>query len=292
MSARRTSLLTTTALATALVTAALVPGWAAAGPAVPSPAAALAAVDALPPTPNTAWGIDPSTGRLTVTVGRGAPAAGVARLTALADRFGDAMWIEHTGGPLVRQDVLGPADPNGMLLGGDGMSDGKIVCSAGFDVLRDGRPYVLTAGHCTAGLPAWQGVGRSVVSEFPDSDFGLVAADEAQTRGAVDLYDGTTQPIVEVGTARVGEHVCASGEATELTCGQVLAVDQTVDYGDGHVVHGLIRTDVHTDHGDSGGPLFDGSTGLGTVSGGDGDIDYFQPLAPAMRAYDLELALP
>lgn len=292
VSARRTSLLTITALATALVTAALVPGWAAAGPAAPNAVAALAAMNALPPTPNTAWGIDPSTGRLTVTVAKGAPAAGVARLMALAGRFGDVVRIERTGKALVEQDLLGPAAPDGELLGGDGISDGKIVCSVGFDVERDGRPYVLTAGHCTAGLPTWQGVGRSVVSEFPGSDYGLVAADEALTRGAVDLYDGTTQPVDAVGTATVGEQVCASGQATELTCGKVLAVDQTVDYGDGDVVHGLIRTDVHTDHGDSGGPLFDGSTGLGTVSGGDGDIDYFQPLAPAMRAYDLELTEP
>jgi hypothetical protein len=28
------------------------------------------------------------------------------------------------------------------------------------------------------------------------------------------------------------------------------------------------------------------------VSGGDGDIDYFQPLAPALAKYDLELAIP
>jgi hypothetical protein len=72
----------------------------------------------------------------------------------------------------------------------------------------------------------------------------------------------------------------------------VLAVDVTVDYGDGDVVRGLIKTSVHTDHGDSGGPLFHGATGLGTVSGGDGTTDYFQPLAPALAAYGLELAAP
>jgi streptogrisin D len=47
---------------------------------------------------------------------------------------------------------------------------------------------------------------------------------------------------------------------------------------------------VHTDHGDSGGPLFDGETGLGTVSGGDGTTDYFQPLPPILTGYGLDLA--
>jgi hypothetical protein len=72
----------------------------------------------------------------------------------------------------------------------------------------------------------------------------------------------------------------------------VLAVGVTVDYGNGDVVHGLIKTSVHTDHGDSGGSLFHGSTGLGMVSGGDGTTDYFQPLAPVLAAEDLELAVP
>jgi hypothetical protein len=273
----------------------LLPGWAAAGPAAPTAAAALAAINALPPTPNTAWGIDPGTGQLMVTVSRAAPALGVARLLVVAGGFGDAVRVDRSTLPLTEQDLPGPFSPNdtdGVLLGGDAISDGKIICSAGFNVLRHGRPYVLTAGHCTAGLPDWQDVGPSSVSAFPGSDYGLIENEDAYARGDVDLYDGTAQPITSVGTPAVGEKVCVSGQTTQVTCGQVLAVDQTVDYGDGDVVHGLVKTNVHTDHGDSGGPLFDGSTGLGVVSGGDGSIDYFQPIAPAIDAYDLRLALP
>jgi S1-C subfamily serine protease len=127
---------------------------------------------------------------------------------------------------------------------------------------------------------------------FPGGDYGVIRNDSAFGLGDVDRYDGTEQPITSAGTAFVGERVCASGEATGLTCGRVTAVDQTVDYGDGNVVHGLIETTVRTDHGDSGGPLFDGSTGLGTVSGGDGTTDYFQPLPPVLAAYGLALAPP
>ncbi|HEX5115884.1 MAG TPA: S1 family peptidase [Pseudonocardiaceae bacterium] len=276
------------AAAAALVAAVWVPGTAAADPLWPA-AAALAAVQKLPPTPNTAWGIDPATGRLTVTVSDAAPAVGVARLTAVARRFGDAVHVVRAAGPMDEQGLLSSDDGDGVLLGGDAMSDGKIICSVGFVVAKEGQQYVLTAGHCTAGLPAWQSIGPSVASEFPGTDYGLVRDDEANAAGDVDLYDGTAQPITTVGEATVGQRVCASGQTTQVTCGQVTAVDETVDYGDGDVVRGLIATNIHTDHGDSGGPLFAGSTGLGVVSGGDGDVDYFQPIAPAMEKYDLEL---
>jgi S1-C subfamily serine protease len=130
------------------------------------------------------------------------------------------------------------------------------------------------------------------VSRFPRTDYGLIRNERAASAGDIDLYDGTVQPITSIGAAKAGQRVCASGQTTRVTCGRVLAVDQTVDYGNGAVVHDLISTNVHTEHGDSGGPLFAGSTGLGVVSGGDGTTDYFQPLAPAFRAYGLGLAAP
>jgi streptogrisin D len=266
---------------------------AAATPAGPAGQLALAAVNALPPTPNTAWGVDPVTGQLLLTVSDAAPAAGVARLLAVADRFGRAVRTRHISAPLTEQGPAGALDGvvlDGVVLGGDSINDRKIICSAGFNVVRDGVRYLITAGHCTQGMPDWSGIGPSVVSAFPGTDYGLVRDDDTIAPGAVDRYDGTTQPITSAGAATVGEEVCASGQTTHVTCGEVTAVDQTVDYGDGNVVHGLIETDVHTDHGDSGGPLFDGSTGLGTVSGGDGTTDYFQPLPPVLAAYGLELA--
>lgn len=268
-----------------IVSALVVGGTADASPTGPS---ALDAVNALVPTPDTAWGIDPATGQLLITVSDAAPAVGVARLLAAVGRFGPAVRVARTHRPLTEQRLL-----DGVVLGGDSINDTKIVCSVGFNVVHDGVPYLITAGHCTQGLPAWQGIGPSVVSAFPGTDYGLVRNDDdVIAPGAVDRYDGTTQPIESVGTPTVGEHVCASGQTTKLTCGEIVAVDQTVDYGDGNVVRGLIETDVHTDHGDSGGSLFDGTIGLGTVSGGDGTTDYFQPLQPVLAAYGMDLAAP
>jgi streptogrisin D len=253
--------------------------------------AALAAVNALPPTPNTAWGIDPATGQLLVTVSSAAPVAGAARLLALTRRLGDVVRVEHTDQPFTEQDLRDPQDAT-TVYGGDQISDGHVLCSAGFNVVKDNQPYVITAGHCTASMTDWQGIGPAVVSEFPETDYGLIRNDSATGPGDVDLYNGKVAPIRSVGKATVGLAVCASGYNTKVTCGKVTAIGQTVDYGDGNVVRGLIRTDVHTDHGDSGGSLFDGTAGIGLVSGGDGRIDYFQPLATAVAAYNLKLAAP
>lgn len=237
------------------------------------------AFDQLPATPNTSWGIDPATGREVLTISDAAPAAGIDRLLATAGRFGDRVVVRHAHGVFSEQ-----------ILGGDQMSNGQISCSAGFNVTRGDQSYVITAGHCTKDFGTWRGIGPSVASNFPGTDFGLVRNDTGDGRGLVDRYDGTTQPITKVGTATMGEHVCASGTATGLTCGTVTGLNQTVDFGNGEVVRGLIETNVHTDHGDSGGPLFDGDVGLGTVSGGDGTTDFFQPLAPVLATYGVALA--
>lgn len=275
----------------ALVITAVMAGWATTGP-TPTVAAALAAVNSLPPTPDTAWGLDPTTGRLVVTVSEAAPQQGADRLLALARRLGAAVRVVRIDHTLSEQTLVAPRATNGLLLGGDELTDGHIICSAGFNVVKLGQPFVITAGHCTAGLRTWQEVGPSVSSAFPKTDYGLIREDDTLARGDVDLYDGTFQPITEVGVATVGEHVCASGQTTGVTCGEVTAVHQTVDYGNGDVVNDLIATNVHTDHGDSGGSLFDGPIGIGTVSGGDGTTDYFQPLGPVMSANGLELATP
>jgi streptogrisin D len=241
-------------------------------------AATKRAFDAMAGVPNTAWGIDPSTNQVVLTVSDAAPREGAARLLAAATRYGDQVRVRHTSRPISRQ-----------VLDGGEITTGSIICSAGFNVNKGGQNYIITAGHCTQGLPDWQGIGPSVDSSFPNTDYGLIRNDSSDATGAVDLYNGSKQQITTAGEASVGEQVCKSGRTTQVTCGTVQALDQTVDYGNGEVVHGLIQTNVHSDHGDSGGALFDGGTALGTVSGGDSQTDYFQPVTAALSAYGVGL---
>lgn len=229
--------------------------------------------------PNTAWGIDPKTDKVVLTLSDATPDAGAAALRDAAKRFGESVRIEHISQPLTEH-----------VYGGDRITTGQIICSAGFNVVSGGQNYVITAGHCTQGLPSWQGIGPSVDSSFGGNDYGLIRNDSSSAPGAVDLYNGSAQPITSVGSPSVGEQVCKSGQTTGLTCGTVQALNQTVHYADGTTVSGLIQTDVYCDHGDSGGPLFDGSTGLGTVSGGNTSTEYFQPLAEAVNSYGVSLA--
>lgn len=244
--------------------------------------AASAQLDALPAVANTAYGVDPVSNRVVVTVSRGADQAGVSRLLGAVKNLGDTASVRYSAGVLSKQ-----------IANGDEISTGVIICSAGFNVNNGGQDYLLDAGHCTQGLPDWSGVGPSVDSKFPGTDYGLIRNDAGNSAGVVDTYDGNSQTITQAGAATVGENVCKSGRTTFVTCGSVSAVDQTVNYSDGlggvQTVHGLIQTTVHCDHGDSGGPLYDGQTGLGMVSGGDGTTDYFQPLPAALAAYGLTL---
>jgi streptogrisin D len=228
--------------------------------------------------PSTAWGVDPATDQVVLTVSDATPSDGAAKVLAAAARYGNRVRVQRISGPITEQ-----------LASGDDITTGQIRCSVGFAVHRGGVPHLITAGHCTRGLPQWTDVGPSVDSHFPGSDYGLIRDDSAQGQGVVDMYNGSTQTIIRAGNATVGQSVCKSGRTTRVTCGKVTALNQTVNYGNGDVVRGLIRAQIRCDHGDSGGALFTGNTGLGTLSGGDGQIEYFQPLPPVLRAYGATL---
>jgi streptogrisin C len=88
--------------------------------------------------------------------------------------------------------------------------------------------------------------------------------------------------------------VCLSGSTTGFHCGYVQTVGETVNYGDGEVVRGLIKTNVCAEAGDSGGSFISGSQAQGTLSGGTGGCllggeSYFQPIQEVLTAYGLTL---
>lgn len=234
--------------------------------------------DSMDSVAETAWGIDPSTNKMVLTISDQAPKAAAAKLESYARSFGDKVRIERQAQGFEQH-----------ILGGGEITDGSVTCSAGFNATNGSQNFVITAGHCTQGLPTWQGVGPSVESNFPTDDFGLIQNDSGDAPGEVDLYDGSTQPINGAATPTVGQQACKSGRTTQVTCGSVQALNQTVDYGQDGVVEGLIQTDVQSQPGDSGGALFDGPTALGLVSGGNDTTTYYQPIEEALSSYGLQL---
>ena len=219
---------------------------------------------------------DPKTNKVVLTIADAAPDSAVAELLDVAKRYDSRVRVAHVDGAIRRA-----------IYNGQAIHGGGTRCSAGFNVHAGGQNYIIDAGHCTSAVSQWD-VGPSLDASFPGNDYGLIRNDTGHAPGAVDLYNGTAQPINSVDYAYVGQQVCKSGSTTGLTCGTVQATGVTVNYSVGPV-HGLIQTTAYAQPGDSGGCLFSGSVGLGITSGIGGGSSYYQPVVEAMRAYGVAL---
>ena len=187
------------------------------------------------------------------------------------------------------------------IAGGDAIYGGRYRCSLGFNVRSGSTYYFLTAGHCGNIASTWYAnsahttvLGTTAGSSFPGNDYAIVRYTSTVSHpGTVDLYNGSTQDIVSAGNAVVGQTVRRSGSTTHVHSGRVTAVNATVNYPQGTVT-GLIRTTVCAEGGDSGGPLFAGSTALGLTSGGSGNCTFggttfFQPVTEALGVYGVSV---
>ncbi|MFI6781436.1 S1 family peptidase [Micromonospora sp. NPDC050276] len=256
----------------------------AAGPAA-DPAAVLAGVR----TPGTAWGLDPATGRMTLTVDDTVARIELTALRAVADR----------AGVLLRRE---PGTLRPLIAGGQGIYGAGARCSLGANARSGSTYYVITAGHCTTAATTWYTdsaqttvLGTRTATSYPTNDYGLIRyTGPIAHPSAVYTYPGLLT-INGPGNAYIGQAVCRSGSTTGVRCGTVTGLNQTVNYATG-VIYGLIRTNICAEPGDSGGPLYVASTGtiLGILSGGTGNCTaggttYYQPIAEVLAAYGLTL---
>ncbi|MGW7170710.1 S1 family peptidase [Streptomyces sp. NPDC054884] len=234
--------------------------------------------------PGTAWVTDPTANKVVVTADRTVSEAEWAKLTEVVDGLGGTVELHRTKGEFTP-----------FVAGGDAITGGTGRCSLGFNVVKGGEPYFLTAGHCTDAISTWSDssgaqIGAGEVSSFPDDDYGLVKyTAEVDHPSEVNLYNGSAQAITGAAEATVGMKVTRSGSTTQVHSGTVTGLDATVNYGNGDVVNGLIQTDVCAEPGDSGGSLFSGSSAVGLTSGGSGDCTaggetFFQPVTEALSA--------
>jgi streptogrisin B len=242
----------------------------------------------------TAWTVDEEANNVVVSADETVSDAELAEIADTAGTLADAITVERTEGTL-----------RPYRAGGGAIYASSWRCSLGFNVRSGDTFYFLTAGHCTEGAGDWwtdsaqtTAIGPTADSSFPTNDYGLVeyTSSSVWRPGAVTLYDGSggTQDITEAANATNGMEVQRSGSTTGLHEGTVTGLDYTVNYGGGDVVNGMIRTNVCAEPGDSGGPLFSGSTAIGLTSGGSGDCTsggttYFQPVVEALNAYDVSV---
>jgi streptogrisin D len=248
-----------------------------------------AALDAAGNAPvGASWGVDLASNSVLVSV----PAGGGSAFVAKARSFGGAVRVERTA-----------AAHTHAFYGGQAIYRGGSRCSAGFNTRSgSGRNYVLTAGHCTDLGGTWttgggQTIGPVAASSFPGNDYGAIRISDPAAldpRGGV-LHYGAFRDITGAGRVPVGSSACKTGSTTGTTCGTVQAYNVTVNYAEG-TVYGLTRTNICTQPGDSGGPLYAGSQAQGITSGGtrggcnqSGFRSFFQPADEALSVYGLTL---
>ncbi|GAB2463239.1 hypothetical protein GCM10027063_00610 [Promicromonospora xylanilytica] len=177
------------------------------------------------------------------------------------------------------------------VIGGNAYYIGGSRCSVGFSATGG----FVTAGHCgSRGATTSQPSGTFQVSSFPGNDYAYVSVgSDDNPVGAVNNYNGGTVNVAGSSQAAVGATVCRSGSTTGWHCGTIQAFNATVNYAEGSV-HGLIRTNVCAEPGDSGGSLLAGTQAQGLTSGGSGNCSsggttYFQPVNEALSAANVSL---
>ncbi|MET7402405.1 S1 family peptidase [Dactylosporangium sp. NPDC005572] len=233
----------------------------------------------------TAWWHDPAGGRLTVSLDDTVRPATAAALSRAVTRAGGVV-LREAG--VLRKHIAG-ADPFFGAAGGR--------CLIGFNARALPDSYFLTSAHCVGAVggtvyadAAHTVVLGTVATKNAMYDYALVRYTNGTIAkpSAVNLHNGTLAPITSFGNGYVGQTVTRSG-ATGVRTGRITALNATVNYADG-TVYGLIRASVCTEPGDSGGPLFAGSVGLGMTSGGSGNCTsggttYFASASRAANAY-------
>jgi streptogrisin B len=224
-----------------------------------------------------AWYVDAATDRVVVTADSTVSAGEMASIKKSAGARADALRIERTSGVF-----------RSTLAAGDAIYGSRYRCSLGFNVVKAGVYYFLTAGHCGKPEKTWWTsanhstlVGTTVGYSFPGNDYALVRYDNASLAHP----GGFT-----AANAFVGESVTRKGSTTGTHSGTVTALNVSVRYQGGGKVDGMIQTTVCSEPGDSGGALYDGSKALGITSGGSGDCrtggtTFFQPVTEAASAY-------
>ncbi|MFK4108325.1 alpha-lytic protease prodomain-containing protein [Streptomyces sp. NPDC002176] len=251
--------------------------------------AAKARVDRLKaPKAVTSWRADPSAGSVVIDVVRSKAADNdVQRFLASA----------RQAGPVTVNKVAESVSTLAAgTVGGDPYYTGNVRCSIGFSVYGG----FVTAGHCGQPSSAVYGWDRSYVgnfqgSSFPDNDYAWVNVGSGWWTVPVVLGWGTVSDQLVRGSnvAPPGTSICRSGSTSHWHCGNVLALNETVNYSQG-AVHQMTKTSVCAEPGDSGGSFISGDQAQGVTSGGWGNCSsggetWFQPINEILGRYGLTL---
>ena len=230
---------------------------------------------ALPAAP--AMGLDPRSGELVVALSP--KRIKEAAVPALAAKLSGIAGVPVRIRLLDRFDANAGV-PGGARLEGVNLSDGRrYACTAGFVVTDGERQGVVTAAHCVDSLAftaadqaplkfsgQWGWGYRDVQLHLADRPLDpLFFADTKKTE---------VRPVTAVrgrSSTRAGDFVCHRGERTGYSCGTVELVDfaPAGDLCGGACLPTWVAVSgANCKGGDSGGPVFIGTTALGILKGG------------------------
>lgn len=228
-----------------------------------------------------AWYTDAATGTVVVTVDSTVDDGELTALTEAATTPAGAPEINRTSGKFAKH-----------IAGGQYIQlPGGFRCLVGFNV-RDsaGVKYALTAGHCTDTGDVTS-IGTTVNSSFPGNDYALIRyTDQSAAEGTVYLYNGSYQDITSAAAPVVGQRVTKISPTSGIRSGTVTGLNATVNYGADGIVTGLMQTNLCSEFGDSGGPVFATTLAIGLISGGSGNCSsggttFAQPVIEPLAAY-------
>ena len=205
--------------------------------------------------------------------------------------------------------------------GGAFISTSRNSCTLGLPVrTRGGSWYLLTAGHCVANARGatwrasgyvlgrgtrWQYAGLGTEGRAGSSDVGIIRITanarlwNARSRVlVVGARTVSTQRIVRAGDARVGTRVCVTAGRTGTTrCGTVVTATTALRYASpglaARTVQGLaLVRGICVNPGDSGSPVFTGSTvvGIAVARSASGCYMWYSKITTPLRQFGLTVA--
>lgn len=132
-----------------------------------------------------------------------------------------------------------------------------VACTDGFHGrASDGRPVMITAGHCgpkgATWLAAkdWRAIGKTTRRVFrtdsTGNDWAIVRSNGNYALRPTVVDGGSVKYVARLGRPKAGMTVCTTGRTSGTRCGSVTRVKR----------NGIVVTDIVSQHGDSGSPLY------------------------------------
>lgn len=186
-----------------------------------------------------------------------------------------------------------PVVPGGTAISHPTRDGSTHVCSSGFNAVRDGRSYVITAGHCGPVGWTWRrySTGRRIgttsarrFSAADNLDWAVIRSNGTHALPARVRDSGRLRAVSGVARVRRGMRVCLHrGWSGGTRCGRVTSVGPRV-----------VVADVAARRGDSGSPLFhrrpNGTvTAVGILSSRSQGRTHYQRITVPLRQASLRL---